>query len=122
MQKNGSSVPPDSQEEPRVEPEKTPDAAANPRSTRRPAADRPGSFDMTAWLVEGATGMLEELRHSDLGLSEEFWVHLYAARRESLLAARALINTLLVKLEQDAQKAEESEQRRARRGGVKIDF
>lgn len=87
---------------------------------RRPADDRANAFNTLAWLLEGATGLVEEMRHSDLGLSEEFWVHFYAARRESLLAARALIDSLLEQSEAESRKA--SEQRRARRGGVSIDF
>src|SRR3712207_1685523 len=59
---------------------------------RRSSEDRANAFNTLAWVVEGATGLVEELRHSDLGLSEEFWVHLYAMRREGLLAARAAID------------------------------
>ena len=54
------------------------------RAVRRPAAQREHAFDALAWLIEGASGFAEELRHSDLGLSEEFWVHFYAMRREGL--------------------------------------
>jgi len=48
-----------------------------------------------AWAVEGATGIVEELRHNDLGLSEEFWTHFYTARQESLLAARSFLDSLI---------------------------
>lgn len=89
---------------------------------RRPAAERENAFNALAWLLEGATGLVEELRHNDLGMSEEFWVHFYAARRESLLAARALVDSLLEQTEREARKAEEQAQRRARRGGVNVEF
>lgn len=88
---------------------------------RRSSEDRANAFNTLAWIVEGATGLAEELRHSDLGLSEEFWVHLYAARREGLLAARAAIDSLLAKTEKESQEAQEQSQRQARRGGVAID-
>lgn len=91
-------------------------------SARRPAEERENAFNMLAWLLEGATGLVEELRHNDLGLSEEFWVHLYAARREGLLAARALIDSLLEQSERETRQAAERAERRARRGGVAIDF
>jgi hypothetical protein len=88
---------------------------------RRSSEDRANAFNTLAWIVEGATGLAEELRHSDLGLSEEFWVHLYAARREGLLAARAAIDSLLAKTEKESQEAQAQSQRQARRGGVTID-
>ena len=88
---------------------------------RRNSEDRANAFNTLAWIVEGATGLAEELRHSDLGLSEEFWVHLYAARREGLLAARAAIDSLLAKSEKESQEAQEQNERQARRGGVTID-
>lgn len=87
---------------------------------RKPAAAREHSFSALAWLVDGATGVVEELRHSDLGLSEEFWVHVYAARRESLLAARAAIDSLLAQTEAESVKAADKEQRKSRRGSVKV--
>ncbi len=89
---------------------------------RRPADDRPDAFNKLAWLVDGATGLIEELRHSDLGLSEEFWVHVYAMRREGLLAARAAIDSLLEKSEEAAKAAEDKEERKKRRGRVSVDF
>lgn len=97
----------------------TPDYTEIPR---RPAAERENAFNALAWLLEGATGLVEELRHNDLGLSEEFWVHFYAARRESLLAARALVDSLLEQTEEETRKAQEQAQRRARRGGVDVEF
>jgi hypothetical protein len=89
------------------------------QSARRP---RENAFHALAWLLEGATGLVEELRHNDLGLSEEFWIHFYAARREGLLAARALIDSLLAQTEREARQAADRAERRARRGDVAIDF
>lgn len=89
---------------------------------RAPAEERAAAFNALAWLADGLTGAIEEARHSDLGLSQEFWTHLYAVRRESLLAAQALIESLLAKTECKTEQQEEAEQRRARRGGVDIDF
>jgi hypothetical protein len=92
------------------------------RPSRRPVDEREDSFNALAWLVEGATGFVEELRHNDLGLSEEFWVHAAAARREGLLAARALLDQLLQET-QEQQTAERARQtRQARRGGINVDF
>lgn len=87
---------------------------------RKSADDRPNAFNPLAWLVEGATGLMEEARHGDLGLSEEFWQHFYAARRESLLTARALIDSLLEQTERDATQRKEKEARAKRRGGIAI--
>lgn len=97
----------------------TPDYARPSR--RRPAEGRAGAFNTLAWLIDGATGVVEELRHSDLGLSEEFWVHYYAMRREGLLAARAVIDNLLAQTEQESRKSQEQQERKQRRGGVPID-
>jgi hypothetical protein len=55
-----------------------------------------------------------------LGLSEEFWVHLYAMRREGLLAARAGIDSLLARTEAEGHKSEEEIKRKERRGGVEV--
>lgn len=88
--------------------------------TRKPASERPASFNTLAWLLEGATGLLEELRHNDLGLSEAFWVHAYAARRETLLALRAALDDLIARTESLAQQEKERQQRRQRRGGIDI--
>jgi hypothetical protein len=88
---------------------------------RRSSEDRANAFNTIAWMVEGATGLVEELRHSDLGLSEDFWVHVYAMRREGLLAARAAIDSLLSKSEQESREAAEQIQREARRGEVAIE-
>lgn len=89
---------------------------------RTPAGERTAAFNALAWLADGLTGAIEEARHSDLGLSQEFWTHLYAVRRESLLAAKALVESLLAKTECETEQQQETEQRRARRGGVDIDF
>jgi hypothetical protein len=91
-------------------------------SPRKPSADRPNAFNALAWLLEGATGFYEELRHSDLGLPEEFWVHAYAARKESLLALRAILDDLIARSESQAQQEQERQQRRERRGGIDIEF
>ncbi len=91
------------------------------RPGRRSSEERANAFNTLAWMVEGATGVVEELRHSDLGLSEEFWVHLYAARREGLLAARAAIDSLLAHTEKESQQAQEQSERQARRGEVAIE-
>jgi hypothetical protein len=88
---------------------------------RRSSEDRANAFNTLAWMMEGATGLVEELRHSDLGLSEEFWVHLYAMRREGLLAARAAIDSLLAQTEKESNAAQEQSQREARRGEVAIE-
>ena len=75
-----------------------------------------------AWLVEGATGFVEEMRRSDLGLSEEFWVHAAAARREGLLAARALLDQFLEETQQQQTAQRERQARQSRRGGINVDF
>jgi hypothetical protein len=91
-------------------------------SGRKPADARPNAFNALAWLLEGATGVFEELRHSDLGLSEKFWTHAYAARRETLLALRAALDELIERTEGNAAQAQERQQQRERRGGIDIEF
>jgi hypothetical protein len=88
---------------------------------RRPAEEREYAFHPLAWLADGASGLVEELRHNDLGLSQEFWRHFYAAQRETLLAARAFFSSLLDQSEEETRKAQEQAQRRERRGGVAIE-
>ena len=90
-------------------------------SSRRPAAERDDTaFNVWMWLIEGATGVVEEVRHNDLGLSEDFWVHAAAARREGLLAVRAIIDQMV---DEDVQQEEKTrEERRSRRGGIQVDF
>jgi hypothetical protein len=90
--------------------------------TRRSSESRANAFNPLAWMVEGATGVVEEVRHSDLGLSEEFWVHLYAMRREGLLAARAAVNSLLEKFERERPTTPEQTKRQTRRGEVTIEI
>lgn len=89
---------------------------------RRSGSDREDSFNLMLWLAEGATGVIEEIRHSDLGLSEDFWVHAGAARRESLLAVRALIDQLLGEEALQAEKERTEEPPRPQRGGINVDF
>ncbi len=89
---------------------------------RRPASERENAFHKLAWLLEGATGIVEEVLHNDLGLTEDFWIHAYAARRESLLALQAIVDTLVDGTESESGKEAERQQRRERRGGIEIDF
>ena len=91
-------------------------------AARKPAAERDSAFNALAWLLEGATGVVEELRHSDLGLSEDFWVHAAAARREGLLAARAVLDQLLEETEQQQTAERQRQERQSRRGGINVDF
>lgn len=92
------------------------------RSQRRPHGERENAFNFAAWVVDGATGIVEELRHNDLGLSEEFWEHFYTARHESLLAGRAFLDSLLENSESDKAKKADKTKRKERRGGIDIDF
>lgn len=92
------------------------------KPSRRPSDDREDSFNPLAWLLEGATGFVEEMRHNDLGLSEEFWVHAAAARREGLLAARALLDQFLEETQQQQTAERERQARQSRRGGINVDF
>lgn len=89
---------------------------------RSPAPERGASFNPLAWVADGVTGAIEEVRHNDLGLSQAFWTHLYAARRESLLTAQALVESLIARAESKSEQQEERRQRRERRGSVDIDF
>lgn len=88
---------------------------------RRPRSERRNSFNAVAWLAEGALGMLEELRHNDLGLPAEFWTHAYAARREGLLAARTLLDHLVECNEQKGASSTGGKQRQQRRGPVQVE-
>jgi hypothetical protein len=90
--------------------------------SRRRSAQREGAFNMMLWLLEGATGVVEELRHNDLGLSEDFWVHAQAARREGLLAMRAVLDQLIDDGDETPHEDSERQQRRKRRGGINVDF
>jgi hypothetical protein len=55
-------------------------------------------------------------------LSQDFWTHLYAVRRESLLTAQALVDSLLAWSESAGDKQAERQQQRERRGNVQIKF
>ncbi len=92
------------------------------KTERRPSGERENAFNALAWLLEGATGLIEELRHNDLGLPEDFWVHAYAARKESLLALRAILDDMIEQSESQVKKEEEKQKRRDRRGGINVDF
>jgi hypothetical protein len=92
------------------------------KTERKPRDDRPNAFYALAWLLEGATGLFEEVRHNDLGLPEEFWVHAYAARRETLLALRAALDELIKRSESQTRREQERQQRRERRGNIKVDL
>lgn len=87
---------------------------------RRPAAEREGAFNALLWLLDGATGAVEELRHNDLGLPEDFWVHAAAARKETLMALRAILDDWIDE-ENDAPSAPKTDPPK-RRGGIDIDF
>ena len=87
------------------------------KPNRRPAAEREGAFNALLWLLDGATGLVEELRHNDLGLPEDFWVHADAARKESLMAMRAILDEWI---DEEAPPPQEAPPKR--RGGIDIDF
>jgi len=89
---------------------------------RKAKSERPDAFNATLWLIEGVGGFLDEIQHNDLGLPEEFWTHAYAARKEGLLAARALIDHAIQRSDEELAKAAQQEEKQARRGGVDIDF
>jgi sarcosine oxidase delta subunit len=88
---------------------------------RRPRSQRENAFNAVAWLLEGVTGIFEELRHNNLGLSEEFWVHAYAARRESLLALRELVDSTIEHCDREERRRTEQQKRQERRGQVQIE-
>jgi len=89
---------------------------------RKPKSEREKAFDLGAWLVQGLAGISEELRHNDLGLPEDFWVHAYAARKEAQLAAKALVDAALEKCAEDEQKSAAPTKKPPQRGQVSIDF
>ena len=96
--------------------------AAEPQTgppPRQPRAERTDAFTLSSWLLEGMVGLCEELRHNDLGLPPDFWTHAYAARREGLLACRALVDAALARCEADA--ARQKEKPGSQRGRVDID-
>ena len=90
--------------------------------SRRPRHERKNAFDVSAWLIEGVLGLAEEFRHNNLGLPEEFWVHASAARKETLLAARALIDTAIEHCEEGEAANAKRETARRQRGRVNINF
>jgi hypothetical protein len=87
------------------------------KPTRRPAAERDSSFNALLWLLDGATGLVEEMRHNDLGLPEEFWMHADAARKESLMALRTILDEWI-----DEEPPPPQDAPPKRRGGIDIDF
>ncbi len=89
---------------------------------RRPGGEREAAFNSLAWLLEGATGLIEELRHNDLGLPEEFWMHAYAARREGLLALRAVLDDMIERSSVQIKQESERQKRQERRGGIDVEF
>lgn len=99
-----------------------PTEEAYAESPRKPKSERENAFDLGGWLVQGLVGLSEELRHSDLGLPEDFWVHAYAARKEALLAARALVDAALEKCAEEEGKATKATKKPPKRGQVSIDF
>lgn len=90
------------------------------KPNRRPAAEREGAFNALLWLLDGATGVVEELRHNDLGLPEDFWVHAAAARKETLMALRAILDDWID--EENGAPAPPTTDPPKRRGGIDIDF
>jgi len=91
-------------------------------SPRKPKSERENAFDAAGWLLQGLAGLGEELRHNDLGLPEEFWIHAYAARKEALLAARSLIDVALERCAAEAREAAKKSAKPPQRGNVSIDF
>lgn len=87
-------------------------------SSQHERDDQPHAFHFSAWLLEGLAGLSKELQHTHLGLPEAFWTHAYAARRETLLAVRALVDAALARCE--TQKP--AQNRPKQRGQVQIDF
>lgn len=92
------------------------------RPPRRPGGEREAAFNSLAWFLEGATGLMEELRHNDLGLSEEFWMHAYAARREGLLALRAILDDMIERSSTHIKQEKERQKRQERRGDIDVEF
>lgn len=88
---------------------------------RQPKAERPNSFNVVAWLAEGAFGLAEELRHNDLGLPADFWSHAYAAQREGLLAAQTLLDHLIEYTEKKSKPGTAKKTSSQRRGSITIE-
>lgn len=89
-------------------------------NVRTSGENRSTAFNPIAWVVDGATGVVEEVKNNDLGLSEEFWVHFNAMQREGLLALRAAIDSVLANTEKATQELKEQVERQTRRGEVKV--
>lgn len=90
--------------------------------SRQPAEDREDAFSISNWVFQGVIGLVEEIQHNDLGLSEEFWIHAYAAQREGKMAFDLALEEIQKRAKAGSQAKEEREQRRERRGGIEIDF
>jgi len=99
-----------------------PSTEAPPGSSRRARSERENAFDVGTWLLQGLAGLSEELRHNDLGLPEDFWTHAYAARREALLAARALVDAALENCGEEKTAQDRENKKPPQRGQVSIDF
>lgn len=99
-----------------------PSTETPPESPRRAHSQRENAFDVGSWLLQGLVGLSEELRHSDLGLPEDFWVHAYAARKEALLAARALVDAALENCAEEKTPQSGEKKKPSQRGQVSIDF
>jgi len=91
-------------------------------SPRRARSERENAFDVGGWLLQGLVGLSEELRHNDLGLPEDFWVHAYAARKEALLAARVLVDAALENCAEEKTARNAEKKKPPQRGRVSIDF
>jgi len=57
------------------------------------------AFSVTDWLVEGVEGMAEKGKSLDF-IPDEFKSHVKAARKESLLALRSLLDNAISTLEE----------------------
>jgi hypothetical protein len=99
-----------------------PSTETPPGSTRRARTERENAFDVGSWLLQGLAGLSEELRHNDLGLPEDFWTHAYAARKEALLAAKALVDAALESCNEEKATQDEKKKKPPQRGQVSIDF
>ena len=103
-----------------VEVDYTPEYDSPP--SRQPAEDREDAFSISSWMLQGVMGLVEEIQHNDFGLSEEFWIHAYAAQREGKMALDLALEEIQKRATAGRQAKEELEQRRERRGGIDIDF
>ena len=81
-----------------------------------PASLEGDDFSLNGWLAEGLRGLRTALRGA--GFNDEFWLHMRGAERESLLAARALIDARLELVEARGRKAEQG----SRLQEIEIDF